>query len=125
MAGYDYAAERLSAHVEIKDNGAAVVLQYAAPGEVDGGTGTVTPGATVTVNTYGLVSEYTTREIDGSNIMRGDVKLRCSAEDLAKAKQAPTAGWTATLGGVKYRVMHASPVQPGGIAVMWKLQLRK
>ncbi|HEY0820256.1 MAG TPA: hypothetical protein VGD46_15835 [Rhizobacter sp.] len=125
MAAYDYIGERQSAHNDIVDNGAAVVLSVTGPDVQDGGSGEVTPGPTISVNTYGLVSQFKNSEIDGSAILRGDFRLTASALDLANRNVEPGPGWKCLLGGKTYRVMDAQPVAPGGIPVLWKLQLRK
>lgn len=125
MAAYDYVSERASAHADIVDNGAAVELSTTAPDVQDGGSGEVTPGVKIAVNTYGLVSQYRNSEIDGSAILRGDFRLTASALDLANRNVQPGPGWKCKLGGVVYRVMDAQPVAPGGLPVLWKLQLRK
>ena len=121
----DYANERREAAADLKEDGASVTLH--SPGETveDGATGDVTtvPGADVL--TFGILRDYSTREIDGTVIMRGDMQLIASAEELFTAGLVPNAGWAATVPiHGKLRVMRASPVAPGGVAVLWKLQLR-
>lgn len=122
---YDYAAEREEADATLKEDGAAILLRHTPPGVVNGGTGEVTPGVTVEVPTYGLLKAYRSSEIDGSTVVRGDLKCLSSAQQLFLQGQTPAAGWTCTIGTTVYRVMDAEAVATGGIPFLYRLQLRK
>lgn len=122
---YDYVAERASAHADLKADGATVVLSTTGAGTQDGATGKVTPGTTVVVNTYGLLKNYRSNEVDGTLVQKGDLQVLSSAEDLARLGLTPAAGWICAVMGTTYRVMDVQPIAPGGVAVLWRLQLRK
>ena len=90
-----------------------------APGSYDPSTGTDGAGATTTYSGNAAVFDYKSREIDGTNILQSDIRLL--AERLTTV---PERGDTVSIGGINYRVMRASPLAPGGVAVTYNLQLR-
>jgi hypothetical protein len=89
-------------------------------------TGAVTTGTPATQTASGVVDNYSLREIDGSNVQRGDQKLYLSALNSdGDAITAPVLGSTATVNGAVWRVMEVETVSPAGTPVLYVLQLRK
>lgn len=66
----------------------------------------------------GAALDYRLNEIDGTVIQSGDCKLLYKGD-------LPLIGMSVTLSGSKWRVIDVMPLQPGGIVVMYELQLRK
>lgn len=62
---------------------------------------------------------YTVREIDGTLIKAGDCRLIVEV-----VTNAPQVGDAVTFGGVVYRVMAVESIEPGGVTVIYKLQVR-
>ena len=69
---------------------------------------------------YGVSTQYNKKEIDGTIIQIGDIKLI-----LQKTTTDPLRGDTVTVDSIVYRVMDIEPVSPAGTVVIRKLQLRK
>lgn len=105
---------------DLQESGEQVVFSYAVDPVFDNDTGDlVSPGTSGTQTAYGYPESYSNTEIDGSNIMRGDIKLICSASGLR-----PVAGWSCLLDSKTYRVMNCEPIRKSGVDVIYYVQLR-
>ena len=69
---------------------------------------------------YGAAFNYNTKEIDGSNIQNGDIRLL-----LESPTTPPNNGDTATIDGNGYRIMNIKSVSPAGTVVVYQVQLRR
>ena len=76
--------------------------------------------STSTYTGYGAAFDYNRNEIDGSMIMKGDIRLILEATDTA-----PLVDDTTVVDGDTYRVMNVNPTSPAGTVVAYELQLRK
>jgi len=81
-------------------------------------TGTNTR-TTSTFTAYGVATNYNKTEIDGTIIQSGDIKF------IMEGVTAPKQGDSTTIDSIVYRVMGVVPVSPAGVAVIYKVQLRK
>lgn len=119
---FDYA--RIKADVAdklIKKFGAPVTLTKAGnTGGYDENGNVIPSTPNVTVTGDGVKLDYEQDEIDGTNIVAGDCYLL-----LGSASGVPLVGMTVPIGGVTWRVMKCSPLDPAGIVVMYTLQLRQ
>ncbi len=68
------------------------------------------------------IIDYSSREIDGTNILAGDKRALVKVEDLEIEPQ-PTD--ICFIGGVKHKVVQVRPTNPGGTVVMYDVQLRR
>jgi len=82
------------------------------PGEI-----TSTPS---TYTGYGVALNYNKGEIDGTVVIKGDIKLILEATTTA-----PIIGDRVTIDSIIYRVMSIKPTSPAGTAVIYEIQLRK
>jgi len=85
-----------------------------SPGE---GEGQYNP-STYTGN--GVALNYNKGEIDGTIVLKGDIKLILEATTTA-----PINGDRVTIDSIIYRVMSVKPTSPAGIVVIYEIQLRK
>ena len=116
---FDY-SKLIGTAVELIDRfGSTVTLTRPATGEYDPATGTVnvTPQ---NVTSRAVRSQFHTQEIDGANVLTGDVKVLVSP-DIALE---PQAGDSITLTGTTYRVMRCEEVKPGDSVVLYTVQAR-
>ena len=67
-----------------------------------------------------VLSHYSARERDETSIAAADVKVLASAMDID-----PTSADTLVVNGVDYEIVEATPVQPGGVVLMWEIQARR
>ena len=120
MSIADAQASIESAIESLQESGEQVVFSYAVDPIYDNDTGDLISGGTSGTQTaYGYPESYSNTEIDGSNIMRGDIKLICSAGALR-----PAVGWSCLLDSKNYRVMNCEPIRESGVDVIYYVQLR-
>ena len=104
----------------LQESGEQVVFSYATTPVYDDDSGDLISGGTSgTQIAYGYPENYSNAEIDGSNIMRGDIRLVCSAGALR-----PAVGWSCLLDSKTYRVMNCSTYRDTGVDVIYYVQLR-
>ena len=109
-----------SAIESLQESGEQVVFSYATTPVYDDDSGDLISGGTSgTQIAYGYPENYSNAEIDGSNIMRGDIRLICSAGALR-----PAVGWSCLLDSKNYRVMNCEPIRESGVDVIYYVQLR-
>ena len=121
MSLADAQADIESALEDLMGSGEQAVFSYAVDPVFDSDTGDLISGGTSGQQTaYGYPESYSSKEIDGSNIMRGDIKLICSAGALR-----PAVGWLCLLDSVNYRVMNCELIRKSGVDVIYYVQLRK
>ena len=69
---------------------------------------------------YGAAFDYNRKEIDGTLVKRGDIRLILEATTTA-----PDNGDTVTIDSVIYRIMSVKPTSPAGTVVIYEVQLRR
>ena len=67
------------------------------------------------------VMSYRERDIDGSDIQRGDKQVYLSTEGLSVV---PSENDLLSIGGVKHKIVDLMPLSPAGMVVFWKAQVR-
>lgn len=75
-----------------------------------------TPAVTATVT--GVITEYSSREIDGSLIATGDKKLAATAETEVRIDDR------IEIDGKAWRVVQPNPVKPADVLISYNIQLR-
>ena len=68
----------------------------------------------------GVALNYNKSEIDGTIVVKGDIKLILEATTTV-----PLTGDRVTIDGVIYRMMPIKPTSPAGTVVIYEIQLRK
>ena len=120
MSIADAQADIESALESLTESGEQVVFSYQADPVFDNDTGDLISGGTSgTQIDYGYPESYSNAEIDGTNIMRGDIKLICSA-----GASHPVVGWSCLLDSKTYRVMNCEAIRESGVDVIYYVQLR-
>ena len=76
------------------------------------------PATIITYTGVGVLTEYEQEEIDGTNIKREDKKI------LTIDVPEPIFGDVVTIGGTKYQVIYTQKISPGGVDVLYKVQVR-
>lgn len=67
-----------------------------------------------------VLGQYSARDRDGTNITARDVKATISPD----AETDPRNGDLLRVQGRTYSIVHVDAVQPGGVVLMWKCQVR-
>ena len=76
----------------------------------------ITPAVTGTVT--GVITEYSSREIDGSLIATGDKKLAATYETEVRI------GDHIEIDGKTWRVVQPNPIKPADVLISYNIQLR-
>ena len=116
-----YTDLRSAAEIMVTEYGQAVTLKRIAAGAYDPSTGT----AAQTVTSYpgrAIMGNYSNRDIDGTLIMRGDRLATLACDTLGVV---PSKDDVLTVDGVDWTVQSVEPVDPGGVALIYRLQVRK
>jgi hypothetical protein len=74
---------------------------------------------TSTITGYGAAFDYNSSEIDGTIVVKGDIRF------LFEAGSAPQQDDVVTIDSIIYRVMAVKTTSPAGTAVLYECQLRK
>lgn len=87
---------------------------------------THSPGVVEAVYTLrGLLEEYALREVDGTNVMRGDMKVTVAAKD----NEVPKVGWTVDLDvavpPARFTIIAVGAVYSGEQVALYICQVRK
>lgn len=85
-------------------------------------SGPVANGEVMLVSGSCLFEEYNDRDIDGTVIQRGDRRMLLALDDKTIV---PTTAHTITAGGQEYSIQNVGTLAPGGIAIMYTLQVRR
>ena len=100
--------------------GAPVTLTRITPGAYDPATGTVS-GGTVGYSCAGAVMNYASRDIDGTLVQRGDVRVLLAPD----AAFEPKPGDKVTLADTTVlTVINSRATKPAGMAVLFEVQCR-
>lgn len=106
--------------------GTPVTLTARADAGYIPGTGAPVTAPPTIQTGHGVVDAYATREIDGTRVRAGDVRLILGPLDGAgEALTAPEPGGKATIAGTSWSIVAVEQTAPAGAAVLYTLQLRK
>jgi len=119
---FDYRQIRQLAEQQIKEYGRPITIKGEIKGTFDPTTGKYTGGSQTTRQAYGIVTAYARNEIDGTLIQAKDQKVLLAADSLSAP---PEVGELLVVGSVEYRVVSVRAVEPGGTALLYKVQVRK
>lgn len=113
----NYLRMRATATRLLTENGAQYALTRGGTVSRDeNGREIKTPAISATVT--GVITEYQPREVDGSLVITGDVKLAATFETELRIDDH------IEIGGRKYRVVQPNPVKPGKVLISYNAQLR-
>ncbi|EKM5720980.1 hypothetical protein WIC93_09775 [Enterobacter cloacae] len=113
----DYRRMRATATRLLTENGKTYQLTRGGSTVRDQfGKEVTTPTTIATVT--GVITEYSSREIDGSLIATGDKKLAATYETEVRI------GDIIDINGQKWRVVQPNPVKPADVLISYNIQLR-
>lgn len=116
---FDYASLATTADTIIGNFGIPVTVVSKGTASYDIDTGSVT-STNVTQTANGVITNYDSKDIDGSVILRGDKRLLLSPIGITSIK--PDA--RVTLAGVSYIVVSVNETNPAGVPLVYDLQIR-
>lgn len=110
----------LTASRLLADKGEPVTIIFLGEASTDPVTGAAqTPTANTVLSGFGYPSKYMKKDVDGANILAGDVRLILELLD-----QRPDVGCLASVDSQTYRVMDVNPIRQSGADVIYICQLR-
>lgn len=121
----DSAAERASVHATLLAEGVELLVRRTTSPTVNIATGAASGGGSLDIPSCGLLSQYRLKDIDGTTIRRGDMRMMLSAESFVDTGTRPMAGDVVEVAGEVWNVIHVSALAPAGVALLYWLQLRK
>ena len=104
--------------------GESLDLIQRTAGTYDDATGTVTGITTSTTAFVGFVRSYSSRDLDGTVVLRGDLEVRASGKALGDASLVPASGDHVTRSGTQYRVVNVERHDASGLPLVVVLQIR-
>jgi hypothetical protein len=104
----------------ITQYGQAVTLKVPSAGTFNAETGGFTAGAEASYTTVGVADAFFKSEKGGSNVKTKRLKVYLSPADLAVE---PTTSHRIVVSGVEYDIVSVKPVAPGGIVVLYELDV--
>lgn len=114
----DYSEDVAAATEDITEAGRAVQIERkGAPG---GTSSNPTPGAVTLHATHSVFFDYKSHEIDGTVIMRGDVKALTHVLDIV-----PEAGDVLVDGATRYAIIDPGHFRPGDTIIYHDMQVRE
>lgn len=127
MAALDYADLRDNTVVPLMaDFGFDMTLESAREPKIDPDTGEILTAATVVETTVtGILRFFSQDEIIRMNILSGDLQALIEAKSTNDINIVPDTTMQLVAQGVKYSIVRVTPTQPGGIAVLYRLQIRR
>jgi hypothetical protein len=118
MSFYDSTAD--TASKLLKKFGKPHEFKRTTGGCIDPVTGAVTPGVVTTFNPNGVFKKITKDDlVDGRLIQQGDKML--IIDDTFEPKLTDTV----TINGADWQIVDVTPVEPGGQAVIYYIQVRR
>ena len=104
----------------LASKGELVSIQFPNAPSSDPITGApISTSAPTVIQANGYPAQYMQKDVDGTNIMAGDVRLI-----LELIAQRPQVGCLATVDAKTYRVMDVNPIRLAGADVIYICQLR-
>lgn len=102
--------------------GTPMSLRRETPGTYNPTTGQVAAGSTTDYVCYGVIDNYTLRDLQNSVIQTGDKRIYMTA---GATIPEPKPGDTVVMGSTSWTVIDCVSLAPGGVAVLYTLQVRR
>jgi len=126
MADVFYEEKRdVTAHNQFVKRGFVMTLVSESGESFDANTGIKTVGTVTSTPVTGITRFFSQDEIDNVNIKANDIQALISGKELAVVSIVPDTTMRLIAKGVTYNVVRVTPTQPGGIDVLYRLQIRR
>lgn len=103
-----------------------MILRSSREPVIDPNTGGITTPATVVDTTVtGIFRFYSQDEINGETVLANDIQALIGGTEVNTAGVVPDSAMQLIAQGATYNIVRVTPTQPGGVAVLYRLQIRK
>lgn len=116
----DYVRLSQSAERLLRRAGRACTLTKRAKGTYDASSSRAAQGAPEHFPITCVTLEFNAREVDGTMILAGDLRAYTISKEAV-----PAVGDMVTIDGKQWRIEDPRPLNPGGVTLLYDLQLRK
>lgn len=106
----------------LREFGKPVTVTLVTQGTYDPATSAKSHDAEIITATKGVQTSFSLRDVDGTSILATDVRLLVAASSLARK---PKPGDRVVIAGETYGVVNSKAVEPGPVALLYAVQLRK
>lgn len=117
----DAISERQDIYSDFQSEGVAMTLVKTTNGTYNPATGLVA-NTTTSYDTFGIIQLYNSFELENSLIQEDDQKLFVA---IATGMPKPDNDDVIQILGVSWTVVNCKAVQPTGVAIAYKIQVRK
>lgn len=115
----EYEQDAAEALTDIEEAGRPITIIKKARAH-DPITDTISDGATISKNTFGLLTEYSTKDIDEKTVKTGDKRFLIGDPGFK-----PDNSFSIIDGTETYSVVAVKAVSPGPTVILYKVQVRK
>lgn len=103
-----------------------MILESAREPTIDPNTGAITAAAVpLSTTVKGIFRFFSQDEINGEDVLSGDLQCLIGGKEVLAAGIVPDTTMQLTAKGDIYNVVRVTPTQPGGVAVLYRLQIRR
>ena len=120
MSAFDYARSKATAARLLARFGQAATLRRPSTG---GTAYNPTQGSPADYPVTIVVTDYETREVDGTRILSTDKKVLLAKGSLSV--EPATSDLLIEASGAVYKIVNVQPLNPGGTVVMYTIQARR
>ena len=79
----------------------------------------------VATTVTGIFRFFSQDELHGEDVLSGDLQCLIGGKELNDAGIIPDTTMQLVAKGITYSVVRVTPTQPGGVAVLYRLQIRR
>lgn len=117
----NYAAAATNTAAVLAKSGTTMSLRVTTPGTYDPATGAETGATTADYATVGVLTNDKAQFVDGTLVRSGDKVILMAASVAVR----PLTGHDVVVGSVVWRVIAVDAVEPSGVPVLYKVQVRR
>lgn len=121
MPVIDYTTIATGAQSAIEDAGTPITVTRSTVASFDPSLGYTVPGADIVASGYGVQTSYRARDIDGTVIQRGDMRLLIGPG----LSIVPEVGDVVTVDSVTWYIVNVENLTPAGTDLLYTCQVRR
>lgn len=109
----------------MKEFGFLMSLKSSREPVIDPDTGIITTASTdILTPVTGIFRFYSQDEINNQDVFANDIQCLVGGTEFDTAGIIPTTSMQLVAQGVTYNIVRVTPTQPGGVSVLYRLQIR-
>jgi hypothetical protein len=110
----------------MKQFGFSMIVKSSRAPVFDPDTGAeLTAAADVETPVTGIFRFYSQDEINGADILANDIQCLIGGSEMSVAGITPDTSMQLIANGDTYNIVRITPTQPGGLSILYRLQIRR